>query len=446
MRGPLFAANPPVKTERFGRLVCIAVSFLAVAPGLALAQRVVLHAGTVLVAPDEEPLTRVSVIVDGAHISAIEPGFVAGDRVIDLTDRFVMPGLFDLHVHLTSYADRHGATDPATISAADLALIGADNARRTVRAGFTTVLDLGTGRRSHEEAIYALRDAIAAQRLPGPRIFAAGSPISVTGQERAGRFRDEIEAVIGPEAVCNGPNDCRRAVREQVQRGADGISFYNTGSLLAPDSVAQAMTEAEMRAIVEAAHALGRKVIADGHHPAGVQAAIRAGVDAVDSVLLADGATLELARANGVFVLSQIYAVENAVGDSRDTMSQGLWGWLPQPLLERFFAIKSRPYPVAVAYRLNSDKLVLATDAGAHPHGTNARELIAYVEHGIDPVTVLKAATVNAAALLGLADEAGALRAGLRADIIAVDGNPLFDMTAMSEVTFVMSGGVIHAP
>ena len=158
-----------------------------------------------------------------------------------------------------------------------------------------------------------------------------GSPISHTGKSRTGLYRAEVEAVIGPEGVCNGTDDCRRAVREQVERGADAINFYNSGSLLDEYLVEQTFTDAEMHAIVETAHALGRKVIADGHTALGVNAALRAGADIIDTVPWPDGETWELLEETGAFFVPHLYAYEVSIGDDEESLRSGTTGWLTSP-------------------------------------------------------------------------------------------------------------------
>ena len=424
--------------------ICLGLGGAAAAgdPGL-----IFIHAGTLLAVPGEAPLSRQTVIVENGRITNVIAGFVAPKqaRVIDLSDSFVLPGLMDLHVHLTLEPKPGAHLRAATQSAADLALIAARNARRTLQAGFTTVVDLGRpGTPAHETAIFALRDAIEAGTVPGPRILAAGSPISATGQSRRPRYRDEVEAVIGPVAVCNGADDCRRAVREQVKKGADIISFYDTGSLLFPQPVTQAMTDDEMRAIVVAAHALGRKVIADGHHAKGVAAAIRAGVDAVDSVHFPDRQTFALIKRSGVYLQSHIYAVVAAVGDSLETVDQGLVNWYPRPVLERLFRIKMKPFTMTEAYKAGVRKLAFASDSGNFPHGDNAQDFVEFVKRGMTEMDAIRTSTVNAADLLGLSGDHGRLQAGNVADLIAVAASPLDDISELTRVRFVMRAGHVY--
>ncbi len=409
-------------------------------------ERTLVHAGTLLAVPGDAPMKQQTLVIELGKITDIRPGFVEAtgdDRLIDLSCCFVLPGFIDLHVHLTSPVKGGGRLRVVSETSADLALTGAEFAKVTIEAGFTTVLDLGTGRRAHEEAIYALRRETAAHRLPGPRILAVGSPISPTGLSRTGLYRPAVEAVVGPSGVCDGPEDCRRAVREQVKRGADAINFYNTGSLLDEHIIKQTFTDVEMRAIIETAHALGRKVIADGHTAPGVNAALRAGADIVDTVPWPDTETWRLlGKSNAVFV-PHLYAFEVSIGDTEDSLRQGTTSWLPKPILRRLLSIKQAPYSATVAHE-HGVAIALGSDAGVIPHGDNAGEFTELVRAGLSPMEAIVAATVTAARAIGMEHEIGSLRPGLSADIVAVRGNPLQDIDQLRAVDFVMREGVIY--
>jgi imidazolonepropionase-like amidohydrolase len=409
----------------------------------------VIQAGTLLLDPREPPRREQSIVVENGRISEVRPGFVSvpGARVIDLRTSFVLPGLIDLHVHLTSNPVPGGELKVVTAGSADLALLATDNARRTLAAGFTTVVDLGTGRRAHEDAIYALRDAIATGIADGPRILTAGSPLSAPGSSRTGRFRPEVEAIVGPEAVCSGADDCRRAVREQVRRGADVISFYNTGSLLSIPSPPQTFTDEEMRAIVGAAHALGRRVIADGGNTRGnaqgINAALRAGADIIDTGTYPDAATWTLLKERAAYYVPHLYALRAAVGDSPRTLDTGTMGWLPQPVLAFLFELKQQQ-PAAIDAHRTGVQLAFGSDPGVFLHGDNAREFIEYVTVvGLTAAQAIATATVNAAQALGLETEIGTLAAGRAADLIATAASPVEDITELTRVRFVMRGGRI---
>ncbi len=428
--------------------------FLTPLTSVADEQLTIIHAGQLLAIPGDHVLDEQSILVSNGQIVDVISGYAktteigaayAQVNVIDLSDQFIMPGLMDLHVHITMEPLPGEHLRVVTESDADLALTGARHAKITLEAGFTTVVDLGRpGTPGHEVAVFALRDAIAAGKVPGPRILATGSPLSSTSQSRRPRFRDEVEAVVGALAVCDGADACRRAVRDQVRKGADIISFYSSGSLLFPNPIGQAMTDEEMHAIVETAHSLGRRVIADGHHAPGIAAAIRAGVDSVDSIHMATDESLQLILESGVYMQSHIYAVVAAVGDTRETVHDGVVWWHPTSVLERLFDIKMRPFAVTRAYQAGIRQIALATDAGNFPHGDNARDIVEYVTRGIPEMFALKAATVNAAEMLGIQDTAGTIEAGKRADIIATNTSPLDDITEMTRVRFVMRDGKVY--
>lgn len=423
-------------------LVMLAVPALHAGAG----ERTVVHAGTLLATPGEAPLENASVVIEDGRILSVEPGFIdaaPNDQLVDLRCCFVLPGLLDLHVHLTTPVGTEHKSKVVTATAADLTILAVTHGRATLEAGFTTVLDLGTGHRNHEEAIYAYRDATARHALPGPRVLAVGSPISPTGLSRTAKFRAEVESVVGPEGVCNGADDCRRAVREQVRRGADIINFYNTGSLLDDYIVPQTFTLEEMQAIVETGHALGRKVIADGHTAMGVNAALRAGADIVDTVPWPDEETWRLLQETGAYFAPHLYAFEASVGDLRGEGGAATMSWMPAHIVERMRSIMEQPYSATPAHQ-RGVPMVFASDTGVIHHGDNAHEFIELVKAGLSPMEALVAATTNAATAIGLGAEAGRLAPGYAADIVAVEGNPLEDIRALLAMRFVMRGGMIY--
>jgi imidazolonepropionase-like amidohydrolase len=418
-------------------------------------ETLIVWAGTLIAVPTQSPLKNQSIVVRSGRVERIAAGkLTAADvgsdsahtRTVDLSALTVLPGLIDLHVHFTTEPDPSGALDEVTKGPADLALQAASNAEKTLRAGFTTVLDMGTGRRAHELAIYAVRDAVAAGRLAGPRILAVGSPISPPGNSRTSRFEAEVEKAVAPQGVCSGADDCRRAVREQVHRGADVINVYNTGSLLAPGSPAQTFTDEELQAIVSTAHSLNRRVVADGagkrDSAAGVNAAIKAGVDWVDTVIYPDRFTWPMLAKAGKPYAPHLYAVVAAVGDDEAQLTNGSMGWLPRPVLEALLALK-REQPAAVAAHKAGIRMVFASDAGVFAHGLNAGELGEYVKAGLTPAQAIATATINAAKALGLSADCGTLETGKRADLIAVEGDPLTDVNALSSVRAVIRAGEV---
>jgi imidazolonepropionase-like amidohydrolase len=414
----------------------------------------IVHAGTLFTGPQKPILHQQTILIRGKLIEAIRSGYLnpsemnePSAEVIDLKDSFVMPGLIDTHVHLTTSNLASFLMQPVTANDAELAVMATVNAEKLLDAGFTTVMDMGTGRRSHERAIYAVRDAIARGEIAGPEVLAAGSPISATGLSRTGLFRDDVERAVGPEGVCDSPDSCRYAVREQVKRGANFINVFNSGSLLSDPSVVQSFTEPELKAIVETAQMLQKVVVADGGNSpvsaAGVDSAIEAGFQVVDTVTFPDPQTFELLKKHHGYFSPHLYALQAAVGDTPGTLQTGSMGWLPLPILQKLYALKNQTPSALAAYK-DGVKLILGSDSGVFPHGENAHELVAYVNLGISPADTLAAATLYPAEAHHISNRTGSIEPGKEADIIAMKKNPLEDMTAVLDVTFVMTDGRVH--
>jgi imidazolonepropionase-like amidohydrolase len=441
------------RSSVYGHFLRINAFLLLLVARQAIAETTIVHAGWLLAEPGGQPLHRQSVIIVNDRISEVRSGFVqpsdlaeAGSevRVIDLAKDYVLPGLIDAHVHLASSPYSHNPANPLVQSEADLAIAASAHAEKTLQAGFTTVVDLGAvGIAGHERAIFAVRDNIAKGRIAGPRIIAAGTPIAATGSGRNPTYRDAVMETMDMRSLCDGADDCRRAVREQVKRGSDIIVFFNTGSLLSANPVPTAMTDMEMRAIVETAHALDKKVIADGHHAAGVEAAHRAGADILDSIHLYDASTFRTLR-RGVFVQSHIFGVVQAVGATEATLHAGLWGWLPDSTLRQFLEIRSRPFAVIEAWRAGIRNISYASDAGVYEWGDNAADLAEFVARGIPAGEAIRFATSNPARMLALDDELGSVAAGKKADLIACSQDPLDDISALQRIHFVMRDGRVH--
>jgi imidazolonepropionase-like amidohydrolase len=428
-------------------LACLGICAFGAANAQAIRPVIVIHAGMLLAVPGEAPRIRQTLIIRDGRIADVRSGFIsvadvgagANAQLIDLSRQFVLPGMIDLHVHLTTEAEEGETMRVITRDAADLALVGLRHARETLDAGFTTVLDLGTARRAHNEAVYALRRAIEGGIAIGPRLLIAGSPISATGSSRTGHFADAVEAIVGPDGSCDGPENCSRVVREQVANGADAINLYNTGSIGDLQLVEQAMTDSEMRAVIVTAHALGRRVIADGHTAQGINAALRSGADIIDTAPWPDSESLRLMRRNGVFLEPHMHAFVVAVGEMRSG-STTVADQPNSPILARLRSVLSQPFSAQRAYE-SGVRLAYGSDAGIVRHGDNAGDLVRLMRIGLSPMQAIEVATLNSAEAIGLRLEIGSLEVGKRADIIATERSPLDDIAELHSVTFVMRDG-----
>lgn len=399
----------------------------------------VIHAGRVLADPSAGAVASEQSILVGAdgRVIGMQAGYVtpAGARVIDERNRFVLPGLIDSHVHLTSELNANQILDEVQLTESDAALRGAGNARITLMAGFTTVADLG----APNDSIFALRRAIAEGRVPGPRIIAAGAAVTPDGGHGdANGFAPDVLNVLRSPAACSGADSCRRATRRQVQAGADVIKITATGGVLSNTAagVAQQLSDPELAAIVDAAHAMGRRVTAHAHGVDGINAALRAGVDSIEHGTYLDAESVRLLRQGNRYVVP--------------TMMAGWWvGQLAEQggVLTPAQADKARtvgPALVAMVRRARAAgvRIAFGTDTGVSPHGMNAREFQLLVEAGFTPLQAIQFATVGAADHLQLNSVVGRIAPGYSADIIAVDGDPLADVSTLMNVRYVMARGV----
>jgi len=428
------------------RLIRAAASAaLAVGAGLpALAETVYIQAGKVLAVPGDAPLRATTIIVTDGRIVSLKPGYSAPKdikiRLVDLKDSYVLPGLIDSHVHLTS--DTGGIAsqlEDVTLSPAAQAFNAWENGIKTLNAGFTTVRNLGDG----DGAVLALRDAINDGQVMGPRILDAGASISATSGHMDGSlgYRDELREFFNTAGnTCNGAEDCRRAVRLQVARGADVIKFASTGGVNSRigAGLGQQMFADEAKAVVETAHLHGKKVAVHAHGTDGINVALAAGADSIEHGTMPNDETLRLFKQGGAFYVPTL----STVNGYRERLAKDPNAYPPAVLEKVMWRLDvtgkalERAVPAGV-------KIAFGTDAGVSKHGRNADEFELMVQHGMTPATAIAAATVNAAELLGLGKEVGALRPGMAADLIAVSGDPLKDVTVLKKVEFVMKGGQV---
>ncbi len=428
------------------RLRCaVASAVLTFAAALpALAETVYVQAGKVLAVPGEAPLGQTTIVVTDGRIVSLTSGYQAPKdkkvRVIDLKDSYVLPGLIDSHVHLTSDAGGiAGQLEDVTLSPAAQAFNAWDNGMKTLRAGFTTVRNLGDG----DGAVLALRDAVNDGQVTGPRILDAASSISASAGHMDGSlgFRDELREFFNAAGnTCSGADDCRRAVRLQVARGADVIKLATTGGVNSRigAGLGKQMFEDEARAIVETAKLFGKKVSAHAHGADGIRLALAAGVDSIEHGTILDPETIEAFAASGAYYVPTLSTVNGYI----ERLKANPEAYEPdvRAKIEWRIGITGKSLEILYAQGV---KIAFGTDAGVSKHGRNADEFELMVKFGMPPAEAIKAATVNAADLLGLSAEIGTLEPGKSADLIAVEGDPIKDVKVLKTVDFVMARGEV---
>jgi len=356
----------------------------------------------------------------------------SGAAKIDMKGAFLLPGLSDSHVHLTSRSDLHGYRRLA-VSTPRSAISGVANAEKTLRAGFTTVRNLG----GPGFADVDLKDAIDTGEIPGPRIIPAGQSIGITGGHCDNNLLPYEDHAIGG-GVADGPWAVRQKVRENKKYGAEVIKFCGTGGVLSKGTTigAQQFTLEEMQAIVSEAHELGMKVAVHAHGAKGIQTALEAGVDSVEHASLISDESLALAVKQGTFLSMDIYVSDFILGEGEAA------GILPESLEKEKIVGQAQRERFQAATRAGA-KIAFGTDAGVYTHGLNARQFALMVKWGMSPAEAIRAATLGNAELFGLKDQIGSLAVGKRADIIAVDGDPLADVRQLEDVDFVMKDGAV---
>jgi imidazolonepropionase-like amidohydrolase len=398
---------------------------------------VYVRAGRMLDVKSGRVLTDQEIVVRGERIERVGPAaeirVPAEARVIQLGRATALPGLLDMHTHLTGDHRFHGYRGLG-ISVPRSALYGALNARKTLQAGFTSARNVG----ADGYADVALRDAINAGELEGPRLLVSGPALGITGGHCDNNLLPAEYADRGA-GVADGPWAVRAKVREVIKYGADLIKFCATGGVLSKgdDVGVQQYELEEMRAIVEEAHKLGRKVAAHAHGTDGIKLAIQAGVDSIEHSSLIDDEGIRLARERGTFLVMDIY---------NDTfiLSKGAeMGMLPESL-EKERQIGQLQRDNFRRAHQGGARLAFGTDGGVYPHGDNALQFAYMVQYGMTPLEAIRAATMSAAELMGWQDRVGGLEPGYYADIIAVEGDPLADVTVLERVRFVMKGGKVY--
>ncbi len=378
-------------------------------------------------------LSDQAIVIEGDKIVSVGPASAAPAEAstINLPNATVLPGLIDAHTHLT-FNPSFGYQTLA-ISIPREALIGAHNARLTLEAGFTTVRNVAA--RGYTDV--ALRDAINAGDVPGPRMLVSGPALSITGGHCDNNLLP-FEYHATNEGVADGIESVQHKTREVIKYGADLIKICATGGVLSKgdDPNAPQFTLEEMKAIVAEAHRLGRKVAAHAHGAQGVIWASEAGVDSVEHGHLMNDAAIATLKKNGTYLVPTLYLVDW----QRENAAQANLPDYAKRKMEMVAETGQNNARKAIAAGV---KIGLGTDAAVYPHGLNAHELAVYVRLGMTPLQAIQSATINDADLLGWADKIGTIEPGKWADIIAVDGDPLQDVTTLQHVKFVMKGGEV---
>lgn len=417
-----------------------AMTASAQAPAPAAKPLTLIHAGTLLAVPGQAPKRNATIVVRDGRIAEVRDGFAteSGARIIDLRDQFVLPGLIDMHVHITRERNPNTLLEAVMDDPEDSALSGAYFADKTLQAGFTTVRELGAQGR----AIVALRDSITAGRLAGPTIVPAASSISISaGHGDVNGYNRVVTRAMREEAnnVCNGAESCRQAVRNQIGVGAEVIKFAATGGVNSnvAGGLAQQMFDDEMKAIVDTAHMFGRKVAAHAHGKDGIEAALKAGVDSIEHGTFTDDETIALFKKTGAYLVPTVLAPQTVVVMAKRGEMPPASAAKALEAGEAHFRNTSRAIKAGV-------KIAFGTDTGVSRHGFNAQEFRLLVEAGMTPMQAIRSATVNAADLLGRSATIGTIEPGKDADIVAVARSPLDDVTELERVQFVMRRGTVH--
>lgn len=416
---------------------------LALLFGAGAAQAATLiHAGRVIDGVSDTVRTNQTVVVDDGKIVAIEPGFrapAAGDRVIDLRQGTLLPGLFDMHVHLTSEYSKRAEIDGFKLNEGDVAINGVVYAERTLLAGFTTVRDLGDEYR----ASIPLRNAINAGKVPGPRIIAAGKAIATTGghADPTNGWARKFPADPGPEdGVVNSVEDARKAVRQRYKDGSDTIKITATGGVLsiAKNGANPQFTEEEIRAVVTTARDYGFKVAAHAHGAEGIKRAVRGGVDTIEHGTFLDDEGIKLMKERGTFYVPTISAGNWVYQQAQDP------GFFPPVVRPKALMVGPQIQATfAKAYKAGV-KILFGTDTGVSRHGDNAHEFKLMVDGGMPAMEAIRVATSVPAKFLDLDDKVGSIAVGKLGELVGVPGNPLEDITAMERVVFVMKDNTVY--
>jgi len=399
-------------------------------------QSIVVRAGKLFDSESGQLTERPVIIITGNRIESVGSGTATippGARVIDLGDATILPGFIDAHTHLTSDAGG-GGYEALGISVPRAALTGAKNARLTLLAGFTSVRNVG----AEGYADVALRDAINAGDVIGPRMQVSGPPLGITGGHCDSNLLAP-EFHYNAEGAADGVDAVIHKVREVVKYGADVIKFCASGGVFSKgdNPLLEQYSPAEMQALITEAHRLGRKVATHAHSALAIKDAVRAGVDSVEHGIFLDDEGIALMKEHNTFLVPTSYPL---FWFQEHAPQMHFPPWVVE---KAAIIIPAAKQNMAKAFR-SGVRVALGTDSGVYPHGENGGEFWAMVELGMTPTQALQAGTVNAAELMGWSDRIGSIRKGMLADIVAVKGDPLTDVRRLEHVQFVMKDGIVY--
>jgi imidazolonepropionase-like amidohydrolase len=414
---------------------------LAAAPLFLYAQRSVIYCGKLVDVNKNQLLSEYSIIIEGNKITDVQAGYIktnAGDKVIDLKNRTVMPGLIDCHVHLEDETNPNQYLNKFTYNPADYAYQSVVFAERTLMIGFTTVRDLGGS-----GVNISLRNAINKKLIKGPRILTAGRSIATTGghADFTNGYRKDLMTDLGPVAgVANGPDECMKAVRQRYKEGSDLIKITASGGVLsvAKNGENPQFTEAEITAIVTTAKDYGFKVAAHCHGAEAMKRAVKAGVNSIEHGTFMDDEVMALMKQHGTYHVPTITAGKSVADSAKKP------GYYPDLVTPKALAIGPKIQATFARSYKAGVKIAFGTDAGVYMHGKNWMEFVYMVEAGMPVLEAIRSATLSAADLLGMSAEIGSIEKGKLADIVAVEGDPVKDVQAMGKMKFVMKDGVIY--
>lgn len=405
------------------------------------AQQTIIQCGSLIDCTSDNVLSEMSIIVEGNIIVDIKKGYINGnsdDTTIDLKSETVMPGLMDMHVHMEHESGPKRYEEKFRENKDYVALKATQYCERTLMAGFTTVRDLGgTG------VNVSLREAINHGFIKGPRIYTSEKSLATTGghADPSNGVRDDLKGDPGPkEGVINSPADARKAVRQRYKNGADVIKITATGGVLsvAKDGQGPQFTIEEVKAVVEAANDYGMVTAAHAHGTEGMKRAVLGGIHSIEHGTYMSEEVMKLMKERGTYYVPTITAGKFVAKKAKQP------GFYPPIIVPKALAIGPQiqaTFEKAHAYGV---KIAFGTDSGVSPHGDNGEEFIYMVESGMKPMDAIKSATVNASDLLRVSDQYGTIEKGKIADIIAVSGDPLEDISNMLNISFVMKDGVVY--